>query len=170
MPHLRSDVADLHHRLEANVLLDSQREVIDRRSLRMGFNDIDRTWSHRIDRQGRQVAHRARGSARNSQPSLERGIADQVTASSAATGTVGVINASHAPQDRLARPSQIPRKANARLPIDGLLLSEAFWHRRISSLNDSVQLIACARNEGTDQVLVQELSWVAWINRKLAGR
>src|SRR5881394_220430 len=155
VPHLRSNIADLHHGFETDVLLDPQREVIDGGCLRVGFNCIDVAWSCRIGRQISQVSNGSGGGAGNCQSTLERWIANQVAASGTAARTVCMINASHATKHCLAGASQVPRKADAWLPVNRLLLPETLRYRWIRALHYAVELIPTSRNEGSDQTGVR---------------
>src|SRR5215469_4026198 len=88
MPHLRSHVADLHHRFEADVLLDAQREVVDGGCLRVGFNCVDAAWPCWIRLKTCQVSDGGGSGTGNRQAALIRWIADQVPASGPASGKV----------------------------------------------------------------------------------
>src|SRR5262249_33628266 len=122
----------------------------------MRLNCVDRAWPHRIYWQGCQAVDCSVGITGNSRRALGWWIADQVATRGPATGSIGMVNPAHSPQDRLSSAGNVPGKSNARLQVDRLLFSEALRYCWIIPLNYAVELIAGPRHERARQVPSQK--------------
>src|SRR5262245_54952101 len=135
----RTDVTDLEEGLEADLLLDTYREVIDGR--RPGV-DLDGVQCGRPFQRGAdevdQVVY---------VPEIYRHItliwrvADQVTARCPAAGARAVINSSMSSQHRSATSKNVEGKAESRFPLNGRRIFEPVWNIRVSPDRNPVKLI-----------------------------
>ena len=153
VPRKRSHVADFHDRLEADVLLQAKREVVDRWRVRVFLNRVYRGRSS--DRGACQTGEIVDITKVDAERAVRRLIVDEIAASCATTNARRVIYARVNSDHRFALASQVPRKAETRFEVDRCGPSITGRGRWIDPECETVVGIAAAGNDRTNQASVR---------------
>src|SRR6185437_15785862 len=138
VPRERAHITCLDHRLEADVLLETQFEIIRRDRLRIDFQRTKRHWEHQRSAGAERVDVAVKDCVRR----LLWRVVSQRASARAAGATPDprrMISATHCANNRLACAKNVPGKSNARFPINWFRMPETFYGSRISRHHDSIQ-------------------------------